>query len=101
MATALLASLMPILAIPPAIFPSSKWRHRTSVTVRTSVSRSLVNSSRLQTHREAVNPALYAVLAIQRAQGDPQLAAAFTEVTGSIDVEHDASGNTIQCPDSG
>lgn len=48
-----------------------------------------------------MSPAPSAVLAIRQAQGDPELAAALTEVTGSIGVEHDASGNTIQCPDSG
>lgn len=46
-------------------------------------------------------PALFAVLTIQHAHDDPELAAALTEVMVSIDVEHDASGNTIQCPDSG
>ena len=53
------------------------------------------------THRLCVNRALSAVLAIQRAQGGPKPATALTEVTGSIDMEHDASGNTIQCSDSG
>jgi hypothetical protein len=55
----------------------------------------------LQNTWEAVSPAPSAVLAIQQAQVDPDLATALTEVTGSIDVEHDVSGNTIQCPDSG
>jgi hypothetical protein len=55
----------------------------------------------LQKHGEAGRPAISTVLAAQRAHGGPELAAALTEVTGSIDDEHVASGNTIQCSDSG
>ena len=105
MAIAVLDSVMTIIATatPAAIFPCSKWRHWTPVNYAHQCRSLSCGRIWLMLHNTTGSCEARAIRcpAIQRVQNGPELAAALPEVTGSIDLEHDTSGNTIQCPDSG